>query len=321
MQATSATRREYTARVNRVIDFVELNYGKELSVESLATIANFSKFHFHRVFKAVTGETLSGFVQRIRLERAATMLTTTEAPITAVALDCGFSSPATFARSFKAMFSMSASAWREDDSKNRKVLRKQRNANATEREAIAVVAIYGESLAPSWNLSMPTPTKPLETTVSIVERPNLYVAYARSVGAYAGDSELFRRLFGSLMSWTGARRLLGPDTEFILIAHDDPKVTEEAKQRISVCATVPEGTEPGGEIGTMHVPGGTCAIGRFETADQDVGLAWEAMMAGWLPESGFQLDDRHCYQISRNRPDEHPQGKLIFDLCLPVKPL
>ncbi len=308
--------------MNRVVDFVEQHYGQELSVESLAAIANFSKFHFHRIFKSVTGETLSGFVQRTRLERAATMLTTGSAPITSIALDCGFSSPATFARAFKSMFSVSASQWREADSKNRNVLRTQRKANRTQREAPVVSPIYGETLAPSWTLTMPTINKlPFESTVAITERPDLFVAYARAVGAYAGDSDLFRRLFATLMTWAGARGLLGPDTEFLAIAHDDPTVTEEAKQRISVCASVPLETEGEGDIGTMLVPGGTCAIARFELHDQEVGLAWEAMMSGWLPESGFQLDDRHCYQISRNRPDEHPEGKLIFDLCLPVKPL
>jgi len=58
---------EYTARINRVIDYVEANIDKDLSLEELAEVAHFSPFHFHRIFSAMVGETLNGF---IRLSRA-----------------------------------------------------------------------------------------------------------------------------------------------------------------------------------------------------------------------------------------------------------
>ena len=67
-------RLEYEKRVNRVIDHIRDHLADELSLESLAAIAAFSPFHFHRIFRAMTGETLAAFVQRLRLERAAVTL-------------------------------------------------------------------------------------------------------------------------------------------------------------------------------------------------------------------------------------------------------
>jgi AraC-like DNA-binding protein len=67
--------------------------------------AAFSPFHFDRVFKAVTGETLFGFIQRVRLERAAAALLAHQgASVLEVALDHGLASAATFARAFRARF-------------------------------------------------------------------------------------------------------------------------------------------------------------------------------------------------------------------------
>ena len=59
---------EYRMRINRTIDYIRAHYAEDLSLEKLASIACFSKFHFHRLFRAVVGETLNDYVQRIRLE-------------------------------------------------------------------------------------------------------------------------------------------------------------------------------------------------------------------------------------------------------------
>ena len=45
------------------------------------------------------------------------------------------------------------------------------------------------------------------------------------------------------------------------------------------------------------------------------------VFGGWLPESGYQPDDRLCYEIYQNDPKEHPEGIHIVDICVPVKPL
>ena len=85
-------REEYVSRINRVIDYIERNIDKELSLENLAKITNFSRFHFHRIFRAMVGETLNQFILRIRLEKAAArLIANPKKSITEIALDSGFS--------------------------------------------------------------------------------------------------------------------------------------------------------------------------------------------------------------------------------------
>jgi AraC family transcriptional regulator len=64
---------EYLKRINRVLDYLEENYAQQLSLELLAEIANFSPYHFHRIFKGIVGESLYKYIQRIRIEKAATL--------------------------------------------------------------------------------------------------------------------------------------------------------------------------------------------------------------------------------------------------------
>ena len=71
----------------------------------------------------------------------------------------------------------------------------------------------------------------------------------------------------------------------------------------------------------MTIPGGKFAVARFEIVSEEFEEAWNMLMGGWMPESGYQPDDRLCYELSHNNPKEHPEGKYVVDICLPVKPL
>ncbi len=112
--------REYERRINLAMDYVRDNLDADLSVNAIARAALFSPFHFHRLFTAVTGETLYDHVRRLRLEKAANcLLHAPEQRITDIALRCGFSSSATFARAFRDHFGESASEWRSRGTEKR----------------------------------------------------------------------------------------------------------------------------------------------------------------------------------------------------------
>ena len=319
-------REEYLSRIHRVIDFIEANITQDLTLEGLANVASFSRFHFHRIFRALVGETLNQYVTRVRLEKAATLLTSNpKASITEIAFDCGFSSSATFARAFKEAFSMSATEFRSKrpfkDSKNSKTNSKDSHIFGKIGKEYSEFSFYidGQTNNPIWRMTM---NNKKEIQVEVKEMPEMSVAYVRHIGPYAGDEALFRGLFGKLMKWAGPRGLLRfPETKTLSIYHDDPKITDKAKLRTSVCITVPEDTSTEGEIGKMKIPGGKFAVARFEISSDEFEEAWDALFGGWMPESGYQCDDRLSYELCINDPNEHPEKKHIVDICVPVKPL
>jgi len=106
-------RAEYVARINRVMDYVDENLGDPLTLDELARVAAFSPFCFRRIFAAFVGETPAQYIRRLRVERAAQQLVAApRKSVTEVALDCGFSGSAPFARAFRETFVMTASEWR-----------------------------------------------------------------------------------------------------------------------------------------------------------------------------------------------------------------
>ena len=124
------------------------------------------------------------------------------------------------------------------------------------------------------------------------------------------------------MKWAGPRGLLRfPETQLLTVYHDDPKITDENKLRTSACITVPQDTPVDGEVGKMAIPGGTFAVASFEIAGDEFEDAWNTLMGGWMPESGYQPDDRLCYELCHNDPKQHPENKHIVDIWVPVRPL
>ncbi len=290
-----------------------------LTLEELAGVAAFSPFHFHRIFSAMTGETLNRFIQRVRLERAATQLAANpRKPITEIALDCGFSGSAVFARAFRETFGMSASEWRT----LRKTCNTDRNNGQTQGnggKASTAPSMYFDNVTRqfAWRIAMnDTPV-----TVEVREFPEYTVAYVRHTGPYKGDSALFERLFGQLCTWAGPRDLIKPDeTLFFAIYHDNPDITEEDKLRVSICLTVPAGTTVDGDIGIMTIQEGKYAVAHFELLPHQYMEAWNAVYGDWLPRSGYQPDDRPCFEMYPVNAVT-PEGKHIVDICVPVKPL
>ena len=65
---------EYNRRMHAVIEYIDRHLDPNLDLATLAGVANFSAFHFHRLFRALTGEALGDYVRRRRLEMAAVRL-------------------------------------------------------------------------------------------------------------------------------------------------------------------------------------------------------------------------------------------------------
>ena len=97
----SSTQKSYHERIERVVAFLSEQVDNNPSLETLADVAAISPFHFHRVYRAVTGETPSGTVRRLRLAKACFLLKDARKPVTQVAFDVGYDSPQSFAKAFR----------------------------------------------------------------------------------------------------------------------------------------------------------------------------------------------------------------------------
>ncbi|MBN1837659.1 MAG: AraC family transcriptional regulator [Spirochaetales bacterium] len=306
---------EYQGRINRVLDYVETHLERSFTLAELAAVANFSKFHFHRLFAALTGETLFQFIARVRLERAAARLRAhPKQSITEVALDCGFSSSAAFARAFRAGFGVTPSEWKRARGERRS---NHGQADRNLRKACAAAPPY---TGLDTELSERRPA--MNQKVEVKDLPEMTVAYVRHVGPYQGDARLFERLWGTLMRWAEPRQLIDfPQTQALIVYHDDPEITEKEKLRVSVCLSVPPDTPVDGAVGRMTIPGGRYALARFALTSEQYGEAWQWVFAEWLPGSGYQPDDRPCFELYPGGDAPDDSGRVTVDIVVPVRPL
>jgi AraC family transcriptional regulator len=312
---------EYHSRINRVIDYIENNISQDFTLDKLARIACFSKFHFNRIFSSLMKETLFNFIYRLRLERAASRLCfEVNKSITYIALECGFGSAASFSKAFKEHFHESPTMWR----KRHNILFNQRKSNLSK-----VKSNMGKAARSTLSYNKVN-TKELAAFVKhnligthVVNHPETWVIYVRNVGAYKQDIELFRKLNSMLFKWAYARELVHfPETKYLVIAHDDPEITEESKQRISVCLTVPSEVKTDGAVGTMKIPAGRYAHLEFVLRPIQIKQAWEWAYGIWLPDSGFVPDDRLSFELYHPAAEKEGYMNTIhLDLCIPVKPM
>ena len=63
------SRSQYIKRINKAIAFIDAHLDQPIDLQALANVANFSAFHFHRIFSGITGETPNQYLKRRRLEK------------------------------------------------------------------------------------------------------------------------------------------------------------------------------------------------------------------------------------------------------------
>lgn len=116
MNIQEKRKREYFARINQVMDYIDQHLEQALELKDIASIANYSPFHFHRIFTFLIGETPFNYIQCLRLERAAIkLLQDPLLPITEVAYSCGFGSISLFSRTFKKYYGITPTQFTQSE--------------------------------------------------------------------------------------------------------------------------------------------------------------------------------------------------------------
>jgi len=115
MLTTTQNLQDYTECIETVQEYIREHLDEPLQREVLASIANFSVPHLHRIFTGCVGENIATYIRRIRLERAGRKLRMGAVDITQVALAAGYTTHAAFGKAFKQLYGLSPSEFRQLD--------------------------------------------------------------------------------------------------------------------------------------------------------------------------------------------------------------
>ena len=311
--ASLDSRVEYERRIHRVMEHIERHLDQPLDLETLAAVAHFSAFHFHRLFRAWTGETLGDYLRRRRVEKGALrLLMQPGSGVLEVALAVGFGSGEAFARAFKLRFGVTPSAWRE----GRNPDQAERSLDQAKRSLDQ--ASGGADFDHGFPVTHEIEDTTMNTDVTLIDLPPTPIAYFRHTGPYG--SPVGRFWMDRLAPWMAENELFG--RERYGIAHDDSSITEPAKCRYDAGVAVKADEVVSGQPLRTVLPGGRYACSRFEGTMDDIDPAWQRLVSGWLPTSGLQLDARPLLEHYPVDMKFDPKTG-VFDcrLCIPVAPL
>ncbi|NVM23532.1 MAG: AraC family transcriptional regulator [Desulfobacterales bacterium] len=301
------TMRDYQRRICQATDYIRQHLRENPSLDDIAHAASFSKFHFHRVFHALVGETVGQFTRRLRLEKAANWLIFNKHyDITSIAMELGFSSSQNFARAFQKHFGQSPSKFRQ-------LYPNHRSINSKDQNLAPWPPVFDVD-----SIEWANPSTATSKNIKVKEMPELHVAYVRYIG-WSGPEDT-RQAFERLLQWVSPRGLMESGT-FISAYWDNPYITPRDNLRLDACITVPKDTETSGEIRLQTLPRGTYAMYHCTIRADEFTETWAELILKWLPGIGYNMSGVPIYEIYHNNGYEAPDGKWVVDMYCPVKPL
>lgn len=277
-------------KIQRVLNYIQKNLDKKLSVDELSKVATLSKYHFHRLFSSYTGTNLIQFIQLSRLKRASFQLAFEhELKIIDIALQAGFESPEAFSRAFKRVFDQTPTAFRQTPD------------------------------WPNWHtkFEFSLPTGDAVMTVSIVDTPEQKVAYLTHCGAPDRIYETAARF----IAWRKETGLSPVNSNHTYgIPHADPNTVAPEDFRFDVCGTI-DSDVPENHYGvkTGTIPAGRCAVIRHKGNHDRIEDSVYHLYRNWLPKSGEETRDFPVYFHYLNLIHDVDECDLLTNIYLPIR--
>jgi len=295
---------DHQIRINRVFEYIDDNLDADLCLATIADIAYFSPFHFHRVFKAITGETLNEYITRRRVEKAALDLLHKNITLSDVYLKYGFADNSTFTRTFKKFYGVSPTEFRKQNPNRFSKIRQLDSKNGqTYPDNDQYICAFNN--LKNWIQ--------MNTKIEIREVQQMELACVPAIG-----HNNIATAYQKLMRWAVPLGLLNEHTKMITVYHDSFKVTEPDKVRTEACMVLNQPVKPTGEVKLACIERGKFIVGSFEIVMDDFEKAWTGMFI-WMNENGYKKADRNIFELYHNNFNDHPEKKAIVDFYVPIE--
>ncbi|MGC5701668.1 AraC family transcriptional regulator [Pseudomonas sp. NFXW11] len=272
------TRIHYAQRLEPVLRWLASHADSDPDLHHLADLACMSAYHFHRIYRAMLGETLNATVQRLRMHLAAAALAESQDSLADVAMRAGYESGAAFNRAFSSVFGLPPGRYRTQSSR---------------------------------------PYDPEEQAmypISIETLPAITLATLTHQGSYQEIGPVFTRVF----MLAASRGLMGPDSRGFGVYFNDPEQVPLEQLRSLAGVVVAADAELGDELQRFAIPAGRHAVLTHVGPYNEMGKAYAWMFSQWLPDSGLNTADFPMFEEYVNDPRSTPPAQLQTRICLPL---
>ena len=278
------TYNDYVQRINKVVAYINNHLDETLDLKTLANEAALSDFHFHRIFKALKGEAIGGYITRLRLEATARLLRYTALTIEEIAFNIGYETTASLSKAFKKQYGISPTEYRTN--KDTYIMKK-------------------EIINP--DLALKTPK-----IVTLEPKNLIYVALT---GAYGSLD--YGKAYEQLWAVIKAQKLFTKGIESICISYDDPKITEGSLQRSDVCLAIHKPATPQEEVSCKTLAGGKYAVFFYQGSYENLSQVYDTAVR-WVIDHQYTLREEPFFEKYLNDARRTPKEKLKTEIYIPI---
>jgi transcriptional regulator, araC-type len=278
------TYNDYIQRINKVVAYINNHLDETLELKTLANEAALSDFHFHRIFKALKGEAIGGYITRLRLEATARLLRYTALTIEEIAFNIGYETPASLSKAFKKQYGISPTEYRTN--KDTYIMKK-------------------EIINPDLALKAPK-------IVTLEPKNLIYVALT---GAYGSLD--YGKAYEQLWAVIKAQKLFTKGIESICISYDDPKITEGSLQRSDVCLAIHKPATPQEEVSCKTLAGGKYAVFFYQGSYENLSQVYDTAVR-WVIDHQYTLREEPFFEKYLNDARRTPKEKLKTEIYIPI---
>ena len=278
------TYNDYIQRINKVVAYINNHLDETLELKTLANEAALSDFHFHRIFKALKGEAIGGYITRLRLEATARLLRYTALTIEEIAFNIGYETPASLSKAFKKQYGISPTEYRTN--KDTYIMKK-------------------EIINPDLALKAPK-------IVTLEPKNLIYVTFT---GAYGSLD--YGKAYEQLWAVIKAQKLFTKGIESICISYDDPKITEGSLQRSDVCLAIHKPASPQDEVSCKTLAGGKYAVFFYQGSYENLSQVYDTAVR-WVIDHEYTLREEPFFEKYLNDARRTPKEKLKTEIYIPI---
>ena len=278
------TYNDYIQRINKVVAYINDHLDESLDLKNLAEVAALSEFHFHRVFKALKGESIGAHISRLRIEAAARLLRYSALSIEDIAFNIGYEAPAALSKAFENQYGITPTQYRTN--KDIYIMKK-------------------EIINPDLALKAPK--------IMELEPKNLiYVALTGEYGTLDYD-----KAYEQLWAVVKSQKLFTKGIESICVSYDDPKITEASLQRSEVSLSIHKHADPEGEVSCKTLAGGKYAVFFYQGSYTHLSAVYDAAMR-WVIDSEYEVREEPTFEKYLNDSRRTPEEKLKTEVYIPI---
>lgn len=290
MSKKTTTNKSHFEQINLALSHIHFNFGSKFTAEDLAYISGYSVFHFHRVFKEITGENVNDYIRNTRLEKASNLLLYNQhQTIEEISINSGFETSIGFRAAFKKKFGTTPKQWRKS------------GYDTTCKELNKAL----EEIEDEYNIKEP----------SIVLNEPIPMVYTIVYGYKDDMSAEWNRLY----EMCEASGVLSAPHRYIGLFHNHPSFANFSNSRYIACIETQEDVYRSGQMGKCVISGGRFAKFEFTCKHKDLYKMMHLAYINWLPKSDYEVRNFPAYVEYKN-PEALLKNEILeIDFYMPIQ--